>query len=84
MNKLTAKYIFQCKLKNEPVEIHSDDLTKRKMKFLTAQGVWKDDPAFTQKFWQEYSYTLLHSVRIIDSDGRAVYLRAGDHHLVCL
>jgi hypothetical protein len=81
---LTAKYIFQCKLTGEPVEIYADKLTKRKLKFLTQRGVWKDDPLFTQKFWDEYSFTLLSPIRVIDSDGKATYLCEGDHFLACL
>jgi len=85
MKKLTKKYIFECKLKGTPVEIDTDVLYhKGILKLLLLTGVWKKDPAQTDKFWNEYSFTVTYPLRLIDDDGNANLLLEGYHHLVCL
>jgi len=85
MNTLTKKYIFACKLKDVPVEIDTGVLYhKGILKLLLTTGVWKKDPAQTDKSWNEYSFTIIHPMRLIDDDGNANLLLEGYHHLVCL
>ena len=84
MNKLTAKYIFRCKLRGEPVKIHTDKLTKKELKLLAKHGVWKLDPLLSSNFWSEYHFKIEYRVWLIDSDGQGTSLFPGDRHEVLL
>ena len=85
MQTINKKYIFTCKLAGKPVEILTDVLHHKEiLRLLVETGVWKKDPAQTDKFWNEYSFKIIYPTRLIDDDGRATYLCDGDHHLVCL
>jgi len=90
MKILTEKYIFECKLKGKPVMIHTGSLYHKDiLKMLVKTGIWKKDPIFTDKFWREYSFTILYPIRLTDEDLDKlptdwIYLGIGDHHTVCL
>ena len=90
MKNLTEKYIFECKLKGKPVEIHTGALShKAVFQMLTKMGVWEKDPIFTKKFWNEYAFTIKYPIRLYDENLDKLptawtYLDVGDHHTVCL
>lgn len=89
MTNLTKKYIFKCKLAGKPIEFDTEELQDKKvLKLLLNTGVWKTDPPFTDNFWKEYSFTILHPIRIINTNMDGSYtphlLENGDHHLVCM
>jgi len=84
MNTLTKKYIFKCKLAGQPIEFDTEELLDKKILILLVNaGVWKEDPARTNRFWKEYAFTILYPIRMIDDDGKPNLLLEGYHHTVC-
>lgn len=86
MRPLTKKYIFKCKLAGQPVEFNTKELLDKKiLKLLVDAGVWRKDPASTDRFWKQYAFRILYPIRMIDDDDWDTgLLMPGDHHTVCL
>lgn len=85
MTRLTKKYIFTCKLSGKPIEVDSKSLCyKEILQLLVETNVWKKDPIGTNKFWNEYAFTILYPIRMIDCDNTPNLLLKDYHHTVCL
>ena len=87
MKTLTKKYIFQCKLKDKPIDLHSALLYERdNLELLRKAGIWAQDLGYEGYEFDERTYIVLYPMRLYDNDTDNVWtvLDIGDSHTVCL
>jgi len=92
MIKITKKYIFERKLKGEPITIYTDTITKDVIRVLIDTGILGIDKAGSNSFWAEHSYSIRYPIQMIENCGtiggynlqQEIYLESGDHHIFAI